>query len=218
MKLTVDFWIPSLTERCSFVANELGFGSGICLLQWDLHNEAPSRLMQPGNIPGHWHWLLRAVECLAHCTALPLPISTLSNPSQAQFRSLALPGRWFGTIPSVREGWTVWLWTLPCQLGCAMGCCALALSWQSRETGGAANGWAERRIRAPGGTAPLRSLRQNLKALGDFWASDPQQAQCLSNIWSLLSPFCSSGSTDKQGTKVAIMCAVWESRWHALHV
>lgn len=117
MKLTVDFWIPSLTERCSFVANELGFGSGICLLQWDLHNEAPSRLMQPGNIPGHWHWLLRSVECLAHCTALPLPICTLPNPPQAQFRSLALPSRWFGTIPAAREGWTVWLWTLPCQLG-----------------------------------------------------------------------------------------------------
>lgn len=113
------------------MAKELVFGRGICLLQWDLHNEAPSRLMQPGNIPGHWHWLLRAVECLAHCTALSLPISTLPNPSQARFRSLAwpLPSRWFGKSPSIQEGRMAWLETLPCQLGFHGVMWARAMGW-----------------------------------------------------------------------------------------
>lgn len=53
------------------MAKELFFGREICSLQWDLHNQATSRLMHPGNIPGHWHSILGGVEYSEHCAVLP---------------------------------------------------------------------------------------------------------------------------------------------------
>lgn len=52
------------------MAKELCFGREICSLQWDLRNQATSRLMHPGNIPGHWHSILGAVEYSVHCAVL----------------------------------------------------------------------------------------------------------------------------------------------------
>lgn len=52
------------------MTKELFFGREVCLLQWDLRSKATCRLMQPGNIPGRWHWILCAVEYLADCAVL----------------------------------------------------------------------------------------------------------------------------------------------------
>jgi len=61
--LTLTRYLPLWQRNCFF-------GREVCLLRCDLHNKATSRLMQPGNIPGHWHSIFCAVEYLAHCAVL----------------------------------------------------------------------------------------------------------------------------------------------------